>query len=175
MRCSRPRRARRHRAAAMDSTVRRRGGDAWARRPRPWSRAPRVPTPWPRGACAVMPGMSSRCWRPICVAIAPWRPHRARWADNQDNMEPIGIFGGTFDPIHVGHLRTAFELWQALHLTEVRFLPTGNPPHRSETRANAELRLAMVRAAVEGQAGFVVDDREVRRTGLSYSVDTLTH
>jgi len=66
-------------------------------------------------------------------------------------MEPIGIFGGTFDPIHVGHLRTAFELWQALHLTEVRFLPTGNPPHRSETRANAELRLAMVRAAVEGQ------------------------
>jgi nicotinate-nucleotide adenylyltransferase len=56
----------------------------------------------------------------------------------------------------------------------VRFLPTGNPPHRSETRANAELRLAMVRAAVEGQSGFVVDDREVRRTGLSYSVDTLT-
>ena len=89
-------------------------------------------------------------------------------------MEPIGIFGGTFDPIHVGHLRTAFELWQALHLNEVRFLPTGNPPHRSETRANAELRLAMVRAAVAGQAGFVVDDREVRRTGLSYSVDTLT-
>ncbi len=86
----------------------------------------------------------------------------------------MAIFGGTFDPIHVGHLRTAFELWQALHLTEVRFLPTGNPPHRSETRANAELRLAMVRAAVEGQAGFVVDDREVRRTGLSYSVDTLT-
>ena len=82
-------------------------------------------------------------------------------------MEPIGIFGGTFDPIHVGHLRTAFELWQALHLKEVRFLPTGSPPHRSETRANAELRLAMVRAAVEGQAGFVVDDREVRRTGLS--------
>jgi nicotinate-nucleotide adenylyltransferase len=89
-------------------------------------------------------------------------------------MQPIGIFGGTFDPIHFGHLRTAFELWQALHLTEVRFLPTGSPPHRSETRANAELRLAMVRAAVEGQAGFVVDDREVRRTGLSYSVDTLT-
>ncbi len=87
----------------------------------------------------------------------------------------LSVFlAGTFDPIHVGHLRTAFELWQALRLTEVRFLPTGNPPHRAETRASAELRLAMVRAAVEGQAGFVVDDREVRRTGFSYSVDTLT-
>jgi nicotinate-nucleotide adenylyltransferase len=89
-------------------------------------------------------------------------------------MRPIGLFGGTFDPIHYGHLRTAFELQQALRLTEVRFLPTGNPPHRDETSAPAELRLAMVRAAVAGQPGFTVDDREVRRTGLSYSVDTLT-
>ena len=89
-------------------------------------------------------------------------------------MEPIGLFGGTFDPIHYGHLRTAFELWQSLKLAEVRFLPSGTPPHRSETVASAELRLAMVRAAVAEQPAFVVDDREVRRTGLSYSVDTLT-
>ena len=89
-------------------------------------------------------------------------------------MQPIGLFGGTFDPIHFGHLRTAFELREALRLTQVRFLPSGSPPHRAETRASAELRLAMVRAAVADQAGFVVDDREVRRTGLSYSVDTLT-
>jgi nicotinate-nucleotide adenylyltransferase len=86
---------------------------------------------------------------------------------------PIGVFGGTFDPIHCGHLRTAFELWQELQLAEVRFLPTGNPPHRDQLYASAELRLAMVRAAVAGQAGFVVDDREVRRSGVSYSVDTL--
>jgi len=56
----------------------------------------------------------------------------------------------------------------------VRFLPTGNPPHRAELQASAELRLAMVRAAVAGQPAFVVDDREVRRSGVSYSVDTFT-
>jgi len=89
-------------------------------------------------------------------------------------MQPLGLFGGAFDPIHYGHLRTAFELWQSLHLAEVRFLPTGNPPHRAELQASAELRLAMVRAAVAGQPAFVVDDREVRRSGVSYSVDTFT-
>ncbi len=89
-------------------------------------------------------------------------------------MQPIGIFGGTFDPIHCGHLRTAFELWQELRLAEVRLLPAGTPPHRDQLYASAELRLTMVRAAVAGQPAFVVDDREVRRTGLSYSVDTLT-
>ena len=89
-------------------------------------------------------------------------------------MNPLGVFGGTFDPIHFGHLRTAFELREALRLDEVRFLPTGNPPHRDHTTATAEMRLAMVRAAVADQPGFSVDDREVRRTGLSYSVDTLT-
>jgi nicotinate-nucleotide adenylyltransferase len=86
---------------------------------------------------------------------------------------PIGIFGGTFDPIHFGHLRTAFELLQALRLSEVRFMPAGNPPHREATVANSEMRLAMVKAAIHGQPGFIVDDREIRREGLSYSVDTM--
>jgi nicotinate-nucleotide adenylyltransferase len=89
-------------------------------------------------------------------------------------LGPVGIFGGTFDPIHNGHLRTAFELREALRLAEVRFLPTGNPPHRDQTQATAEMRLAMVQAAVEDEPGFLVDDREVKRTGPSYSVDTLT-
>ena len=75
----------------------------------------------------------------------------------------IGVLGGTFDPIHFGHLRTAFELLQALRLDEMRFMPAGNPPHRDVTVASAEIRLAMVRAATEGQPGFIVDDREVRR------------
>ena len=88
-------------------------------------------------------------------------------------MQPIGVFGGTFDPVHYGHLRTAFELWQLLRLAEVRFLPTGNPPHRDQPLAGAELRLRMVRAAVAGQPAFTVDDREIRRSGVSYSVDTL--
>ena len=89
-------------------------------------------------------------------------------------MPPIGIFGGTFDPIHCGHLRTAFELWQELGLSQVRFMPTGSPPHRSQLYATPELRLRMVQAAIADQRGFVVDDREVRRSGVSYSVDTLT-
>jgi nicotinate-nucleotide adenylyltransferase len=89
-------------------------------------------------------------------------------------MQPIGLFGGAFDPIHYGHLRTAFELWQSLKLAELRFMPTGNPPHRDPLMASADLRLRMVRAAVAGQPAFMVDDREIRRSGISYSVDTLT-
>jgi nicotinate-nucleotide adenylyltransferase len=65
-------------------------------------------------------------------------------------------------------------LWQALKLSEGRFMPTGSPPHREEPHAPAQLRLEMVKAAVADQPAFVVDDREVRRTGVSYSVDTLT-
>lgn len=78
-----------------------------------------------------------------------------------------------FDPIHYGHLRTAFELWQALKLAEVRFMPAGSPPHKQATQASAELRLAMVSAAIADQKQFVVDDREIRREGVSYSYDTL--
>jgi len=89
-------------------------------------------------------------------------------------MGPMGIFGGTFDPIHFGHLRTAFEMLQALRFDEVRFMPCGSPPHRESPVADAELRLRMVQVATEGQHGFMVDDRELRRPGPSYSVDTLT-
>jgi nicotinate-nucleotide adenylyltransferase len=89
-------------------------------------------------------------------------------------MKPLGIFGGTFDPIHFGHLRTAFELLQVLSLGELRFVPAGNPPHRDVPLAEAGLRLAMVRAAIASQPGFAVDDREVRRVGPSYTVTTLS-
>lgn len=86
----------------------------------------------------------------------------------------VGVFGGTFDPIHYGHLRTAFEVMQALGLDELRFVPAGDPPHRPAPRADAPTRLEWVRAAVANQPGFVVDDREVRRAGPSYSVLTLS-
>jgi nicotinate-nucleotide adenylyltransferase len=89
-------------------------------------------------------------------------------------MGPIGVFGGTFDPVHYGHLRTAFEMLQALRFHEVRFMPCGDPPHRGKTHANAALRFEMVKQAIAGQPGFVADDRELQREGPSYSVDTLT-
>lgn len=88
-------------------------------------------------------------------------------------MSAMGVFGGTFDPIHYGHLRPAFEVLQALRFGEVRFMPCGTPPHRGTPVAAPEQRLDMVRAATEGQRGFVVDDRELSRDGPSYSVDTL--
>jgi nicotinate-nucleotide adenylyltransferase len=86
---------------------------------------------------------------------------------------PIGIFGGTFDPIHLGHLRTGFELLQLLSLAEMRWIPVGDPGHREPPLASAELRLAMLRAAVADQPGFTVDDREMRRQGPSFTIDTL--
>ena len=91
-----------------------------------------------------------------------------------NSARPIGIFGGTFDPIHYGHLRTAFEMLQVLRFDEVRFIPCGDPPHRGITYADAELRYRMVDAAIKGQEGFLSDDRELRREGPSYSIDTLT-
>lgn len=89
-------------------------------------------------------------------------------------QQPIGVFGGTFDPIHVGHLRTAHELMTALGLAEVRFVPCRLPPHRPPAVAPEALRLRMLEAALEGLPGFTVDGRELRRPGLSYMVDTLT-
>lgn len=86
---------------------------------------------------------------------------------------PVGIFGGTFDPIHYGHLRLAEEAVAQLRLDEVRFIPAGSPPHRSAPGAPAEQRLAMARLAVAGNARFAVDDREVRRAGPGYTIDTL--
>jgi nicotinate-nucleotide adenylyltransferase len=87
---------------------------------------------------------------------------------------PLGIFGGTFDPVHYGHLRTAFELLSVLRLQEMRFVPAGDPPHRDAPLAAAELRLEFVREATGDQPGFAVDARELRRQGPSYSVLTLT-
>ena len=85
----------------------------------------------------------------------------------------IGILGGTFDPIHYGHLRTALDVQQRLALDEVRFIPCGEPAHRNKPIAEPLQRLAMVRAAIAGQKYFVADDREIRRAGPSYMVDTL--
>ena len=87
---------------------------------------------------------------------------------------PVGIFGGTFDPIHYGHLRLAEELAETAKLGEVRFLPSGTPPHRTAPGASAEERVEMARLATAGNPRFSVDDRETKRAGPGYTFDTLT-
>jgi nicotinate-nucleotide adenylyltransferase len=86
----------------------------------------------------------------------------------------IGILGGTFDPIHCGHLRLAQEVAEALALAQVRFIPGGTPPHRAQPQTPASERVAMVKLAIAGNPLFVLDERETRRAGLSYTFDTLT-
>lgn len=88
-------------------------------------------------------------------------------------IRPVAVFGGTFDPIHFGHLRLAQELAESVHLEEVRFMPGGEPPHRAAPQVTAEQRLEMVRLALGNNPLFKLDDREVRRRGPGYTVDTL--
>lgn len=87
---------------------------------------------------------------------------------------PLGILGGTFDPVHNGHLRAAVEVLESCRLSGMRLVPAGQPPHRRPPVAPADLRLRMLRAAVEGDTRLSVDDRELRRRGPSYMVETLT-
>jgi nicotinate-nucleotide adenylyltransferase len=88
-------------------------------------------------------------------------------------MYMIGILGGTFDPIHYGHLRPAAEARAALGLSEVRLIPAARPPHRAQSSVPAGERLALAQLAAREQPGFTVDDRELRRAGPSYTVLTL--
>ncbi|MBI3902307.1 MAG: nicotinate-nucleotide adenylyltransferase [Nitrosomonadales bacterium] len=89
------------------------------------------------------------------------------------SIAPIGILGGTFDPIHNGHLRLAQEALEQCGLSAVRFIPGGTPPHRDAPHAAAQHRLAMTELALQGNPAFVLDEREIHRTDPCYSVDTL--
>jgi len=88
----------------------------------------------------------------------------------------IGIMGGTFDPIHHGHLILARDALDALDLHKLIFVPNHRSPHKpSAVTAPAELRAAMVRAAVMGEEGFAMDPVETLRGGASYAIDTVLH
>ena len=89
-------------------------------------------------------------------------------------MAAIGLFGGTFDPVHFGHLRLATELAEAFRLDKVIFLPAGLPYHRGRSaHATNEERLTMLKLATQRDARFDVDDRELQRDGNTYTYDTL--
>ncbi|WP_240696078.1 nicotinate-nucleotide adenylyltransferase [Candidatus Macondimonas diazotrophica] len=88
-------------------------------------------------------------------------------------MAPIGLLGGTFDPVHLGHMRIALEVMEALAFQEVRFIPAASPPHRSDPALDAHARVRLLRAAIADQPGFTLDLRELERPGPSYMVDTL--
>lgn len=90
----------------------------------------------------------------------------------------IGIFGGTFDPIHYGHLRSALEVKDIFGLDEIRLIPCANPPHRNQPAVTAEMRLQMLELAIKNQPGLKIDTRELDRHKASdqtpsYMVDTL--
>jgi len=89
-------------------------------------------------------------------------------------LAAIGLFGGTFDPVHFGHLRLATELSEAFRLDQVIFLPAGLPYHRGRAaHASSDQRLTMLKLATARDARFDVDDRELRRDGNTYTYDTL--
>jgi nicotinate-nucleotide adenylyltransferase len=85
----------------------------------------------------------------------------------------IGLLGGTFDPVHYGHLRLAEEMADALGLEAVRFIPAGLPPHRDRPQAPPEARTEMVKLAIAGNPRFALEEYEVLKPGPSYMVDTL--
>lgn len=88
----------------------------------------------------------------------------------------IGLFGGTFDPIHIGHLRAATEVKQGFDLDQIVFIPAALPPHKTQGAvSSAADRLQMIEIALRGNSGFIVSDVELKRSGPSYSIDTINH
>lgn len=86
----------------------------------------------------------------------------------------ICLFGGTFDPIHLGHMHAALTVCEALSLDQVHMVLSAQPAHRDPTGATSQQRWQMLELACESQPQLVADDREMRRSGPSYTVDTLT-
>ena len=92
----------------------------------------------------------------------------------QLSKQPIGIFGGTFDPIHLGHLQVANEVYKQLNLKEIRFIPCKQSPLKNQSPIASETdRLEMIKLAISDRPYFFTDDREIKRSGVSYTVDTL--
>ncbi|MEM9254905.1 MAG: nicotinate-nucleotide adenylyltransferase [Pseudomonadota bacterium] len=92
---------------------------------------------------------------------------------SEATLAPVGVFGGTFNPVHYGHLRSALELVEKLGLAELRLMPSARPPLRRAPSCSAEHRTAMVELAVAGEPLLKCDDRELQREGKSFTYDSL--
>lgn len=91
-------------------------------------------------------------------------------------MKRIGLFGGTFNPVHMGHIKVALGIKEQFRLDEILFIPSALPPHkRLDDIANADVRLEMVRAALANQPGLTASDVEIKRDGPSFTIDTIEH
>ena len=93
-----------------------------------------------------------------------------------DQIQPrrrIGLLGGTFDPIHLGHLIIASEIYHRMKLDEIRFIVAPRPPHKNGIQASDDDRISMVNAAIAADPRFVIDLIEFERSGPSYTIDTL--
>ena len=90
-----------------------------------------------------------------------------------EKAQAIGVYGGSFDPVHFGHLRPVLEVKQQLQLDQLRFIPSGNPPHKSGPRVSAADRVAMLDLAIARSPGLIIDTREVDTQKPSYTLDTL--
>lgn len=88
-------------------------------------------------------------------------------------IQRVGILGGTFNPPHIGHLILAQEILDKLNLNKIFFIPTNIPPHKNTTLIKAEHRLIMTKMSVEGNKRFSCLDLEIKRGGVSYTIDTL--
>ena len=94
-------------------------------------------------------------------------------ANELSSVSAVGFFGGTFNPVHIGHLRAALDCLNALNLDQIALLPAASPPLKEAPLVAAEQRAEMLQLAVSGTAGLTIDCRELSRPGLSYTVDTL--
>ncbi len=119
---------------------------------------------------------SFRAWQKTveCESAKRISAESSSYMSQSSSRQREGIFGGTFDPIHVGHLMLAEYCREQLRLDRVRFVPAAISPLKvGQEPVPPKVRLEMVKLAISGNPHFVVDDREVRRGGTSYTVDTL--
>ena len=94
---------------------------------------------------------------------------------NRHNSDLLALYGGTFDPVHAGHLHVATEVWRQLPVLSVHLIPCAMPSHRGSPSATDAQRLKMLELALQDEHGLVLDETELLRGGVSYSFDTLAH